>query len=151
MTYPDESLKIIRWTQHKSLNLLNIRDTEREIRYITCFRIVWIPVARQRTLLLQTVMLPGLRGESHQHERPGPHRWVFLRWKVWWQSQLREPAYTRDDKQLCRMTTGEMNSNEGHHSQNAGYHTSSPVSWTHHRQRNYNHPEADHLLITAWK
>ncbi|CDL51011.1 hypothetical protein [Escherichia coli ISC41] len=42
-----------------------------------------------------------------------------------------------------------MNSNEGHHSQNAGYHTSSPVSWTHHRQRNYNHPEADHLLITA--
>ena len=31
----------------------------------------------------------------------------------------------------------------------AGYHTSSPVSWTHHRQRNYNHPEADHLLITA--
>ncbi|EQA4017259.1 hypothetical protein ACX2IZ_004949, partial [Escherichia coli] len=58
-------------------------------------------------------------------------------------------TYTRDDKQLCRMTTGEMNSNEGHHSQNAGYHTSSPVNWTHHRQRNYNHPEADHLLITA--
>ncbi|HHO7564465.1 TPA: hypothetical protein ACRVUY_005160, partial [Escherichia coli] len=71
----------------------------------------------------------------------------FRRWV--WITIAPFVTYTRDDKQLCRMTTGEMNSNEGHHSQNAGYHTSSPVNWTHHRQRNYNHPEADHLLITA--